>query len=189
VGIGASDIMTDKQRVFVEEYLTTWNATEAARRAGYAFPNVEGARLLVNPSIAETIKARVAEKVMTADEVLVRLAGHARATIEDIAQITDKGTFVLDLNKARRDGKLGMIKKIKAQKVGYELELHDQQAALVHIGKVHGLFIDKQNVNLQGSLDVNLGSLAVTDIDREIMALVDTARARTAGAAGTGEEV
>jgi phage terminase small subunit len=184
-------MLTDKQKVFVEEYLTCWNATEAARRAGYSERSAQqiGTENLSKPVIAEAIKTRVAEKVMSADEVLVRLATHARATLEDVGEIADTGTFTVDLKKARDNGTLGVIKEIEPLLIGYKVKLHDQQAALVHIAKVHGLLIDKQNVNLQGSLDVNLGSLAVTDIDREIMALVDTARARTAGAAGTGEEV
>ena len=65
--------LTNKQRVFVEEYLRCWNATEAARRASYAHPNVAGPRLLVNVSIAAEIEHEVSERSMSADEVASRL--------------------------------------------------------------------------------------------------------------------
>lgn len=129
--------LNDKRRVFVEEYLATWNATEAARRAGYAFPNVEGARLLVNDSIAQEIKQRIADKAMTADEVLVRLAEQARA--EQSAYLTERG---IDLAALIRSGKGHLVKGIKETKYGRDIEFYDAQAALVHIGKHHRIFAD-----------------------------------------------
>jgi phage terminase small subunit len=131
--------LTDKRQVFIEEYLATWNATEAARRAGYAFPNVEGSKLLVIPSIREEIDKRIAEKTMSANEVLVRLSEHARN--EHGAYITANGD--VDLDGLIRDGKRHLIKGVKETKYGRNIEFYDAQSALVHIGKHHGLFSDK----------------------------------------------
>jgi phage terminase small subunit len=139
--------LTNKQRVFIEEYLATWNATEAARRAGYAYPNVEGSRLLVNDSIAAEIEARIAEKVMSANEVLVRLAEQARA--EQNRYLTPEG---INLEALLRDGKGHLVKGIKETKYGQEIEFYDAQAALVHIGKHHGIFTDKVDVNHSGNI-------------------------------------
>lgn len=134
--------LTNKQRVFIETYLATWNATEAARQAGYAYPNVEGARLLVNPSIAAAVKERIAEKAMTADEVLLRLAEHGRGSMADF--VTDLGSAVrLDLKKAARNGKLHLLKSFADTRQGVKVELYDAQAALALLGKHHGLFTDK----------------------------------------------
>ena len=47
--------LTRKQRIFVLAYLEELNATDAARRAGYAHPNTQGPRLLVNVSISAAI--------------------------------------------------------------------------------------------------------------------------------------
>ncbi len=47
--------LTRKQRVFVLAYLEELNATDAARRAGYAHPNTQGPRLLVNVGISAAI--------------------------------------------------------------------------------------------------------------------------------------
>lgn len=130
--------LTDKRQVFIEEYLATWNATEAARRAGYAFPNVEGSKLLVIPSIREEIDRRITEKVMTANEVLVRLGEQARA--EQTQFLTSAG---VDLESLISAGKGHLVKGIKRTQFGDNVEFYDAQAALVHLGKHLGLFTDK----------------------------------------------
>lgn len=55
--------MTEKQRRFVEAYMgdAAGNATEAARLAGYAHPNTQGPRLLVNVGIARELEQRQQE--------------------------------------------------------------------------------------------------------------------------------
>ena len=50
----------------------------------------------------------------------------------------------IDLKGANESGLLHLIKKFKYGKDGHvEFELHDSQAALVHIGKIHAMFTDK----------------------------------------------
>ena len=71
--------LTTKRIAFVEHYLACWNASEAARRAGYrGKANVVGPRLLADVSIQAYVKLRLADMQMTADEVMQRLADHAR---------------------------------------------------------------------------------------------------------------
>lgn len=153
--------LTAKQRAFVNEYLQCWNASEAARRAEYAQPGQQGHRLLKNVEIAAEIARRVADRAMTADEVLVRLAEQARGSIEDFADIQDgipNGLF-LNFEKAKAAGKLGLIKKVKYNAQGYpEIELHDAQAALVHIGKALGLFTEQQEHSGEITLRVVYGT-------------------------------
>lgn len=141
--------LTDKRQIFVEEYLRTWNASEAARIAGYAHPGSDGHRLLKISEIAEEIQRIVTERAMSADEVLVRLAAQARGDMSDFVSFVPgiKQPF-LDLAKAHAAGKFGLVKKLKYGKDGeVEFELYDAQAALVQLGKVHKLFVDRQDVN------------------------------------------
>lgn len=214
--------LTDKQKVWLETYLTCWNATEAARQAGYAFPNVEGPKNLVNPSLAEVVKSRIAEKAMTADEVLIRLGEQARSTMDDFlilrpvrvtptvtrpvgeviaalaAQVEFEEEYAdraglegkemeahtaemarirrrilrlqirlerdpdatedvpgptieqmvpdIDLAKATERDKLHLVKSYNAK--DGKVELYDAHAALVDIGKHHGLFKDVTEVQL-----------------------------------------
>jgi phage terminase small subunit len=135
--------LSTKQRVFVEEYLICWNATEAARRAGYKHPNVQGPRLLVNVSIQAAIQARVDEIAMSANEALLRLTEQARGDISDFIVISKEGQARIDLKKARAARKLHLVKKISETKHGLKIELYDAQAAIQLIGRHRGMFVDK----------------------------------------------
>ncbi len=130
--------LNNKRRIFIEEYLRTWNASEAARRAGYAHPGSQGHRLLKNVEIEAEIQRRLNELKMGADEVLIRLSGMARADISEF--INDYGG--IDWDKVRAQGYL--IKKIRHNRgKNSEIELHDAQSALQLIGKHHKLFTDR----------------------------------------------
>lgn len=137
--------LTNKQQLFIEHYLTCLNAAEAARRAGYSAKSAYaiGSENLTKPEIATAIEARLKEVAMSADEVLRRLADQARATLEDFISEGEEGPDV-DLEKARAAGKMHLLKKFKVDKDGaISIELHDPQAALVHLGRYHALFVDK----------------------------------------------
>lgn len=73
--------LTAKQERFVAEYLKCSNATKAAEAAGYAHPNTQGPRLLVNVGIAAAIAEAQAERTertkIDMDYVLQRLAVEA----------------------------------------------------------------------------------------------------------------
>lgn len=149
--------LTDKQWVFVENYLTCWNATQAAITAGYSRKSARqiGAQNLSKLNVAHAIKERMAEHHLTADEVLARLAEHARGSMENFL---DPDSLSIDLRKAQQADKLKLIKKVKYtvthgkddfMSETVEFELYDAQAALVHIGKHLNLFTDKSiNLNL-----------------------------------------
>ena len=143
-------MLTTKRRIFIEEYLKCWNATEAAKVAGYSHPGREGWRLLHGycPEVEEAIKQRLSEKAMSADEVLMRLGDQARGTIEDFLIVDEEG-WKIDLQKAMLAEKLGLIKSLWIDSNGNpRLELHDQQRALELLAKYHGLFSDATNVNV-----------------------------------------
>lgn len=133
--------LTDKQRVFVEEYLVCWNATQAAILAGYSKKTARnlGCETLAKPYIQEIIQARLKEKHLTADEVLARLADQSRGSLSDFITLSGRG-FRFDMKKAIENGKLHLIKSITKGPKGTRIELYDAQAALVHIGKHLGLF-------------------------------------------------
>lgn len=169
--------LTDKQRIFIEAYLTCWNATEAARQAGYAGNDatlaVVGSENLRKPQIQGAIQERLKEKAMGADEVLARLADEARGSMADFMTIHEsplvkpggipikdhEGKPIiryfpeLDLKKAEERGKLHLIKKLTYTAHGPSIELYDAQAAKQLLGKHHGLF--KENDNILKYLDLS----------------------------------
>ena len=152
--------ITNKQRVFIEGYLQCWNAAEAARRAGYSerTARIQASRLLSKANIQEEIQSRISEKAMSADEVLLRLGDMARGDMGDFMDI-ESMSFNLALEKAKELGKTHLIKRVKQRTIitqkkdgdeeenhYIELELHDSQSALVHLGKHHKLFTDKTEI-------------------------------------------
>jgi phage terminase small subunit len=164
-----------KQRAFVEFYFQCWNASEAARRAGYkGKASVIGSRLLANVDIAAFIEERLNELKMTSDEVLVRLSQIGRADMRDFVDITADGKGFINLTKAAKKGKLHLIKEIEhttdTRKIGeveyisetMRVKLHDAMAALQLIGKHHKLFSEKlviEDWRSQAIADIRAGKL------------------------------
>ena|SRR3990167_7779780 len=125
---------TDKQQAFINEYLKCWNATEAARRAGYSERSAQqiGSENLLKPVISFEIRRRIDEQTMSADEALLRLSNQARATFGDVVKLQGGLPFI-DWEKAVAIGAIDNIKEITFKEGSVTVKLHDSQAALVHI--------------------------------------------------------
>lgn len=144
--------LNNKQQLFVESYLKCWNASEAARQAGYStkYLNTNASKLLQNTTIKAAIEARLAEKALVADEVLFRLAAIARGNLGEFANVRQLSDLV--------DHPLAsVVKKVKttARKaangsvtVVVELELYDALRALELLGKHHQLFSDAPTISV-----------------------------------------
>ena len=145
--------LSAKQQAFVEHYLQCWNASEAARRAGYSEKTAGaiGHENLKKPEIEAAINERVKELKMDTDEILVGLAEHARGTMEDFLNPTLE---TLDLARAERAGKLHLVRKfshtVSEKSEHIAIELYDAQAALVQLGRAHSLFTDNVDVKSGG---------------------------------------
>lgn len=81
--------LTEKQRRFIDYYIETGNASEAARRAGYSkkIANRIGTENLSKPVIKAAIDARLKEledkRIAKADEVLEFLTSTLRGELKD----------------------------------------------------------------------------------------------------------
>jgi len=139
--------LSPKHRAFVEAYLRCWNASEAARQAGYkGRANTVGPRLLANVGIQVEIERRLSEIAMSSDEVLARLAEQARG--EHGKYITSEGQ--VDISRLIADGKGYLVKAIRPTAHGIAYEFYDSQSALVWIGKHFRLFIDRTDLTSDG---------------------------------------
>ena len=143
--------LTGKQRIFIAEYVSDFNATRAAIAAGYSKNSAAdiGYENLRKPDIAEAIKRTIDDRCMTEGEVLIRLAEHARGSVDDFVTFSEGVKLpILDMSKAHKNGKMHLLKKLKyTDQGGVEFELYDAQSALVLIGKVHKLFTEKSEVS------------------------------------------
>lgn len=156
--------LTDKQKVFVDEYLIDMNATRAYK---VAYPSVTkdetamaaASRMLrnvkVQEKIAERMKDREIRTELTQDKVLKELAAIAFANGSDFAKVVKKenefGEEYQDVELELTD-KLTVEKKkaiagIKMGKNGIEVNTCDKVKALELLGRHLGMWNDKLQVN------------------------------------------
>jgi len=156
MGKTANKKLTDKQTVFVREYLANgFNATKAALAAGYSKKTawVIGAENLRKPFIAEVIKAEI-DKIITPERIKAELAGIAIDTdVADYETLLQGGKSLTELRAAGIDTR--QIKQIKVTRrvikeddefVPYDdvtIQLHDRHSALEKLGKVLAMFTDR----------------------------------------------
>ena len=134
-----NDNLTNKQFLFCEHYIQTSNATLSARLAGYSGKDdnayaVTGHDNLRKPKIRAYLAERYKEFAMTSDEVLMRLANIARASLTDYCD--ENGT--IDWKRVHKDGYA-----LKSIKKGSKLEFESKLRALELIGRAHAMFTDK----------------------------------------------
>ena len=75
--------LTLRQERFVLEYIATGNATEAARLAGYANPNMHSARMMVNDRIVKAIEARRSVVIEDLEAKIARYVAALEKEAED----------------------------------------------------------------------------------------------------------
>lgn len=147
--------MTEKQKIFADEYLIDLNATRAYR---VAYPSVRkdetaranGSRLLTNANVAEYITKRMEERQerteVTQDMVIQELAAIAFARATDYAEVCGDVVKIRD-TKDLSDTQVKAIEGIKEGKFGIELKLNDKERALELLGRHLGMWNDKLQVS------------------------------------------
>lgn len=153
--------LTPKQEQFVREYLIDLNATQAAIRAGYSkrTANEQGARLLVNASVAEAIREAMSKRAkrteITADRVLREYARlgffdprklfHDNGQPKEISELDDDTAAALaGLDLVEIYEGTGEDRKF----VGYtkKYKIADKKGALDSIAKHLGMFVDRTEI-------------------------------------------
>lgn len=146
--------ITDKQKVFADEYLIDLNATRAYRAA---YPYVKkdevaaaaGARLLKNVKVSSYIAERMQERQkrteVTQDRVVQELAAIAFARATDYAEVIG-GTVQIKNTCELDDEQVRAIAGIKEGANGIEIKLNDKEKALELLGRHLGMWNDKLDV-------------------------------------------
>ncbi len=147
--------MTEKQKIFADEYLIDLNATRAYR---VAYPSVKreetaavnGSRMLRNAKVAEYIQKRMQDRQkrteITQDRVLQELAAIAFAKTTDYAEIKNECVRIKDTGDLDEQ-QVRAIAGIKKGKFGVEIKLNDKEKALELLGRHFGMFKDKVEVS------------------------------------------
>lgn len=156
MGVVVDVKLTDKQQLFVDEYLIDLNATQAAIRAGYSPKTAKsaGSRLLTNVDISNAIKERLKEKeselIATQDEILKTLTRQSRR------QEFDYNVVVLK-EKTIEDGVV--TERERAEVVKVPTKNSDSIKASELLGKYYSIWTDRHQV--EGNLPITI----VNDLD------------------------
>ena len=172
--------LTEKQKIFANEYLVDLNATRAYKVAYKSCKKdetaaVNGNRMLRNAKVKEYIDKRIKDREIrteiTQDRVLQELAAIAFSNGSDFAEVVEdiildadgkprtyKRVDLVETKKLPKD-KRKAISSIKETKFGIAVESADKVKALELLGKHLGMFKDK--VEIEGSMGVQI----VDDID------------------------
>lgn len=173
---GIPRLVPTKQDVFIASFVgeARYNATMAARMAGYKSPERAGLEMVKTPRIVQRIKDAMGAKAMSPEEVVAHVSDIARSRpAEGILRFEparrDDGSVVLDkdgkqveqafidLAKARDAGLLGMIKQIRQTRYGIDVTFYDRLQALETLARIHKLFGE------QGTLTFNQLEVVVGD--------------------------
>ncbi len=155
--------LTAKQQRFADEYLIDLNATQAAIRAGYS-PNAateQGSRLLTNAKVRAYINQRMAEHSartgVNQERILRELA---RIAFLDPTQLVNMDTVELNAETSADDRAAIASVKVKTipfeegEGVEREIRFADKIKALELLGKRYGMWIDKQQVDVNGAVQI-----------------------------------
>ena len=172
--------MTEKQKLFADEYLIDLNATRAYKAVYKSCKKdetarVNGSRLLTKANIQNYIDKRMEERAqrteITQDKVLKELAKIGFADIKDYLEyktvqsvishhedgepIIDYRQIVDVIDSAEVD--TSVIQEVSIAKDGtFKFKLYDKQKALVDIGKHLGMFVDKQESKVDTTIKIEL---------------------------------
>ncbi len=146
--------MTEKQKIFADEYLIDLNATRAYRAA---YPSIKkdetaaqaGSRMLRNVKVAKYISERMQERrqrtEVTQDMVVRELAAIAFSKATDYAAVKN-GTVVIKNTAELSDEQISAIAGIKEGANGIEVKLNDKEKALELLGRHLGMWNDKLDI-------------------------------------------
>ena len=143
----AKDKAPDRQIQFAQEYVVDFNGKQAAIRAGYSEKTAESqaSRLLRNVKVRSEIERLLEDPVGKRNETRERIL----AELEGMAY----GDGAIEVRRDREDEILDVSRR-------------DKLRAIELLGKMHGLFTDRQEVNLSGGLTVTT-EFEIVDADTE----------------------
>lgn len=182
--------LRQKQKVFIEHYLTTWNATEAARRAGYTRGGSQiGAMLMSKLSIQSAIAQRLRELHASANETIALVTTIARGPM--VYFLSDTGEIDLTSEQALKHKHLLKTVKTKVDERytkdgerivtrSIEIQTRDADAMLTLLAKHHSLLGDTSPIINQNNTlvvtnaleTIQKQGLSIADVLAELPAIV-----------------
>jgi phage terminase small subunit len=134
---------TPKREAFLRHYISNgYNATAAARSAGYKHANKLGPRLVKMGIFQDRLNAVLREAGMSPDECQARIGRIARTPITRFYKLNKDGSGpVIDWKAVIEGEDSDLVQEIRV--AGVVLRGADRLRALELIGKSFGLFVDR----------------------------------------------
>jgi phage terminase small subunit len=144
-----------RYEIFALEYLKDFNATAAAKRAGYPpkTAHERGSRLLSqNKRVAEIVEKAMAERKarLTADvdKLVIELMKIASINLDDIVVVDKDGKKRIDLDKLTRD-QWAAVESFKQEGLLTQVKFYSKTQAIEMLGRHLGMYKDNPiNVNV-----------------------------------------
>lgn len=136
--------MNERQKHFADEYIISKNATQSAIKAGYSEKTAYsiGQRLLKKVEISEYIKKRTEEHF---NERSMSIA-EALAISASIARGEPQKRYSRKVMKSNGEE---MEEVVSGE---YTPNIEDRQRSIDHILKVSGAYLDRKEIDVQGSV-------------------------------------
>ncbi|GAC43331.1 phage terminase [Paenibacillus popilliae ATCC 14706] len=155
--------LTAKQQRFADEYLIDLNATQAAIRAGYSPKTAKeiGSENLTKPNIRAYIDTRMAElskRTGVNQERIIRELG--RIAFVNASDVIDIKNATIRENASSEDTAAIASVKVKTsysdtgEMIEREIRFADKNKALELLGKRFGMWLDRQQVDVQGAVQI-----------------------------------
>lgn len=155
--------LTNRQKLFVQEYLIDCNAYQAALRAGYSKTTAARnaytffANPLIKAAIHEAMTQRCQRTGITQDRVLQELAAIAFSDLRDVAEwseetLTLKPSSLLTTQQASLICEISTTATTNTSKT--KIKRHDKMKALELIMRHMGMFTDK--LSHSGGVNISL---------------------------------
>lgn len=124
-----ANTLTEKERIFADEYIKTTNATQSAIKAGYAenSASVTGSKMLRKPKVRKYI-----------DDVMEKRSKNTIATADEVLEYLTKV-----MNGEEKDA------------FGLDASIADRTKAAELLGKRHMLFTDKVKLDAEIEIDIS----------------------------------
>lgn len=124
-----ANTLTEKERIFADEYIKTTNATQSAIKAGYAenSASVTGSKMLRKPKVRKYI-----------DNVMEKRSKNTIATADEVLEYLTKV-----MNGEEKDA------------FGLDASIADRTKAAELLGKRHMLFTEKVKLDAEIEIDIS----------------------------------
>lgn len=182
--------LTDKQALFVQEYLVDLNGTQAAIRAGYSLATARqyAEQLLKLPAVLAEVRARQlairAAVQVTQEDVVREIARIAFSDIRNVMQWTASGGVQFHDSAELSDDAARTVAEVTERRkteitgkddppvlmVERKVKLYDKLGALKLLAQHLGMMPEKGTVNVDASQNLTLPSGVTLDELRRLSA-------------------